>query len=117
MEETMSDTVTISRDEYQRLTAAAETLSDLRAYDQVMADLANGDEELLPSEMVDRLLAGENAVRVWREHRGLGQTELAARAGIHRVLLANLESGRRGPSVDTLKKIAAALSVSIDDLI
>ena len=30
-------------------------------------------QEAVPAEMVDRLVAGENAVKVWREHRGLSQ--------------------------------------------
>jgi hypothetical protein len=44
--------------------------------------LAAGEEELIPSEMVMRMVAGDSPVRVWREHRGLTMAALAERAGI-----------------------------------
>ena len=79
--------------------------------------LAAGEEELIPSEMVDRMLAGVSPVRVWREHRGLSQSELGRRSGVHRVALVKMEAGQRGGSVDTLKRLADALGVTVDDLI
>ena len=38
------------------------------------------------------------------------------RAGLHRVQVHDLESGKSRGSVDTLKAIAAALEVSLDDI-
>ena len=47
--------------------------NDLRDYDRVKTAPEKGEEELIPSEIVDALLQGENPVKVWREHRGLSQ--------------------------------------------
>ncbi|HJU16961.1 MAG TPA: helix-turn-helix transcriptional regulator [Stellaceae bacterium] len=75
------------------------------------------DGETVPIELVDRLLAGENPIQVWREYRGLNLTALAAAAGIGKGYLSQLESGERQGPVGTLKPIAAALRVDLDDLV
>lgn len=48
--------------------ALEEMLEDAAA---TAAFHATRDQERVPIELVDRLLAGENPVKVWREHRGL----------------------------------------------
>lgn len=112
----MNETVTIPREEYLRLLAAAEDLEDLRAYDRAKSALAVGEEELLPAEAVTRLLDGDSPLRVWRDHRGLTQAALAERAAVNRVTVAEIETGRKGGSVATLKRLAEALGVGLEDL-
>jgi ribosome-binding protein aMBF1 (putative translation factor) len=73
-------------------------------------------QEAVPAEMVDRLVAGENAVKVWREHRGLSQRALAARAGLNFTYLSQIETGARKGPVETMKKLAEALSLELGDL-
>lgn len=51
-------------------------------------------------------------VRTWREHRGLSRQALAERAGISASFLAQIESGRRKASPETMQRLAAALSIS-----
>lgn len=113
----MEDTITISRAEYEQLRDAAEDLADLRAYDRAKAALDAGEDELVPAELVDRLVAGESPLRVWREYRGFTQSSLAIASDVNRVQIADIEAGRRGGSIDTMKKLAVALRVSIDDLV
>ena len=48
---------------------------------------------------------------------GITQAELAAQAGISRGQIANLETGRTDASIQLLKRVAAALSVSMKDLV
>jgi DNA-binding Xre family transcriptional regulator len=74
------------------------------------------DQEQVPISVVDRLIARENPVRVWREHRGHSLRQLAERAGIGIGYLSQIENGGRKGTVTTLKKIAAALDVDLDDL-
>ena len=73
-------------------------------------------QETVPHELVCRLLARENPVRVWREHRGHSLRRLAERAGIGIGYLSQIENGERKGTVETLKKIAAALDVDLNDL-
>jgi DNA-binding XRE family transcriptional regulator len=103
--------------DYRKLLEAAEEQADTRAYDLARQRLADGEEELVPAEVVDRLLAGDNPIRVWRDHRGLTGSALAEKAGIAAAYLSQIETGKREGKVETLKAIAAALGVTVDDLI
>jgi len=109
--------VVMPEDVFERLREAAEMVEDIAAYDEVKRRLAAGEEEFIPSEMVDRILAGENRVRVWREHRGLSVSALADKAGIAQPYLSQIETGKREGTLQTMKKIADALKITVDDLI
>lgn len=52
-------------------------------------------------------------VTTLRKQRKLSQEALAAKAGIHRVSLANIERGARQPTLDTLERLAKALGVPL----
>lgn len=113
----MNQMITIPKAEYQSLLAAAESLSDIIAFDRATAALASGEDELIPAEYADRLIAGESPVQVYRELRGLTQAALAQQAGINRVTVAEIETGRKQGSIATISKLAKALDVLVDDLI
>ncbi|MFA7505273.1 MAG: helix-turn-helix transcriptional regulator [Burkholderiaceae bacterium] len=113
----MNGMVKITRGEYDRLFAATEELEELRAYDRAMARHASGEEELIPAAFVDRLLAGETPLRVYRDLRGLTQQQLADAAGVNRVQIADIEAGRKAGSIGTVRKLAEALGLTIDDLV
>lgn len=113
----MGKMITIPLEEYHSLRAAAEDLANLQTYDRTLARLANGEEELLSAKMVKRILAGETPLRVWREIRGLTQTALAGVSNVNRVQIADIEAGRKSGSIDTLKKLAEALHITLDELI
>ncbi len=81
-----------------------------------MARIAAGEEEALPAEVVERLILGENPIRVWREHRKMTGPALAAAAAVPNGYLSEIERGIKPGSVDALAKIAKALDVTIDDL-
>lgn len=50
-------------------------------------------------------------LRRLRRQAGLSQAELAARAGVRRATISELETGERLPMVETLERIAAVLGV------
>ena len=102
--------------DYEQLTRAAEDLADVRAYDAARRRLAAGEDELVTAAHANRILDGENSVRVWREFRGLSVKDLAERAGISAAYLSQLEGGSRQGTLTTMKALAAALSLDLDDL-
>ena len=59
----------------------------------------------------------ESLIKAWREYFGLTQKQLAERAGIKQPALARLETGKSTPRTSTLKKLADAMDLSIEQLI
>ena len=107
------ETITLDRAEYERLIEAREDLEDLLAYDRAIASKAEG----LPHEFMKRLIIVREApLRVFRDWRGLSQSKLAGMANVSRVQIADIEAGRATGSVATLRKLADALRISLDDL-
>jgi DNA-binding Xre family transcriptional regulator len=116
-----TDTVTLTRAEYEALIERIEDAEDNAFLDSVEArELAIGKDnaraDYLPAELVRRLMDGEHPVRVWRVHRSLGRDALAAAAGIAPSYLSEIETRRKPGSFSALAKLAAALQVSLDDL-
>lgn len=105
--------IVLAKAEYEALIDKA----DIAKADKIMADIAAGREEVVPSEVVRRLISGENKVRVWREHRGMSGRELAAAAGVSAPFISEIETGKKEGSVSVMKKIAEALKLDIDDLV
>ena len=100
-------------DEYRRLLEAAEVSEDLAVY---RAAKAMPEEELIPARVIHRILDGESAVAVWREHRGLTLTALAKAAGLSTPYVSQIETGKRVGTVTALRAITKALSIGLDEL-
>lgn len=110
------DTVTISRNDWQRLQQQLDDAQDRaavaerRAHERRIGKEAARRDYLTAQEAI-RLLAGESPVKVWREKRGVSQRALAAEAGIGNGYLAEIETNRKPGSDDALCKLAAVLHV------
>ena len=59
---------------------------------------------------------GDSSLRERRLECGLTQTELAARAGVSRQLVAAVEAGHNTPAVDAALGLARALATSVEEL-
>ena len=59
-----------------------------------------------------RLLAAKR-IRQIREGQGLSQEGLADIAGLHRTYVSSVERGERNITVDSLERLAGALSVDV----
>jgi len=102
--------------DYQQLLEEVEMLQDIRAYDEARQSISQG-EELIPAEVTFAILDGQNPIRVWRTHRDMTQQQLADKAGISKPYLSQLESGQRKGTTEVLDALAAALEVSLEDLL
>lgn len=109
--------IVLSEAEYERLVDRLEDAEDIATIRRFEQKLAAGEEEIIPAEYVYRILDGENPVAVWREYRGLTAKALAEAVGITQAYLSQIETGKRDGTVGTMKKIAEALKVTIDDLV
>ncbi|HHQ42011.1 MAG TPA: helix-turn-helix domain-containing protein [Chromatiales bacterium] len=71
----------------------------------------------IPQEVVERhVLDGVPLVRAWREHLGLSQEELAARAGMRPSALARIERPSSRPRRTTLARLARAMGLRPEQL-
>jgi len=99
--------------EYEKLLQLAEDAEDISA---LMKD-AKRDEERLPQAFVKELINSNQPLPIWRKYRGLSQQALAEKVNVTQAYIAQIETGKKEGGVKTLKKLANALSISLDDLI
>ena len=56
-------------------------------------------------------------IKYWRGKKGLSQSGLAEKAGLHKTTIGKIEADmRHGTNINTLQNIAQALGISIDRL-
>lgn len=103
-------------EDYARLVDIAEDKADTLAAEQAERRRLNG-EEYLPAELVDRILGGESALRVWRKYRGLTLVALAEAVGTVKSNLSEIETGKAQGTARLWRALADELGVSVDDIL
>ncbi len=58
----------------------------------------------------------EVRLRVWRERKALSQRDLAQLAGVSQFSISKIETGNQNPRPSTLRKLAAALGLTPEQL-
>ena len=101
--------------DYQKLIQAYNHISDEALMLQALS--RNTKHELLPHNIVVKLINGGNPTRILRQYRGKTMDELAQETGITQSYLSQLESSKKQASQKVLKALAQSLQVDIDDLI
>jgi len=69
------------------------------------------DDTEVPWDVAKRIVAGENAIKVYREWRGLTQEALARKVDSAKAYISQIETGAKPGGRAILRKIAAALAV------
>jgi len=117
-----ADTVTLRREDFDTLIAAAEDTSDRRAlaaFDTMVkrqgVEAVRADS--LTIEEVMQIAEGMSPIRVWRKRRGLTARALAETAGISPVYLSEIETGKKPGSAVAIVALAKALGVDASDLL
>jgi len=100
-------------EDYKTLIALSAGNDDHRSFREIME--AAG-EETFPDDFVGRLIETESPLREWRKYRGMTQVELATASGLSQGAIAQIETGKRNPTVETARKFANALNCDIDNL-
>jgi len=59
---------------------------------------------------------GLNLKRI-RTKKGMSQGDISRTLEVHRAYISGIESGKRNPTLATIKKLADALRVSADELL
>ena len=105
--------VTIPVAELEALIRRVEDAEDRRSIETALKN----PDDALPAESVERMIAGESPLRIFREHRGLTLQALADQAGVGKSHLSQIENGKKSGSIDIYAKLADILDVTIDDLV
>jgi len=87
--------------EYLKLVEKAEMLEDTVAIERAIAE---PDKDAVPHDIVEKLLNGENPLKVWRTYRGLTQAQLAEKTGLRQSQIGMIESGEREGTVKVLRR-------------
>ncbi len=94
----------------QELLEDAEDIKDIETS-------VTSQELTVPGEVTFAVIDGVHPIRAWREYKKIKIGELANRIGISGAYLSQIETGKRNPTLETLKVIAGALDVDIEVLI
>ncbi|MCQ0986787.1 helix-turn-helix domain-containing protein [Jiella marina] len=105
--------IVMTRAEYDAL---IEDIGDIALAEE--ARMNSQGAPAMPSELVLTSLNGElHPLAAWRKSVGLTQAELAAKAGVRAASVSDIESRKIDPRLSTLKALAAALNLGIEDII
>ena len=96
-----------------RLNETEENAGTARIVARARKEIAAG-EAVIPAEFANRILKGENPIKVIRQWRDVTQMHLAFKTDLGQGYLSDLESGRRKGTVAALKLIARELNVPLD---
>lgn len=74
-------------------------------------------ETTVPHEVAVRVLRAQvSPIRAWREYLGLSQAEVATRMEVLQSTFARMEAPSGKPSLNTLKKVAVAMGIAVEQL-
>lgn len=107
--------VILPYEEYEKLITLLEDQEDIEG----AKEFSQNNEETIPFEILRNIANRKNAIRQFRELRGMSASELARKIGVSRQYINQLEKGSskgKGSAI-VLKKIASALNISIELLI
>ncbi len=74
-------------------------------------------EDIQPSKILPAKIRFGARLRLAREEMQLSQEALAENAGLHRTYIGQVERGERNISVDSMEKLAAAVSMPLWDML
>ncbi len=84
-----------------------------KAADEYFADES---DVTIPHEVVKANVNGDTMIKAWREYLRMTQEELAAKAGMSQPAIAKLERPGSNPRRTTLKKLADAMELAVEQL-
>lgn len=86
-------------------------------YQALLDQYTVDNETWIPHEVVKAAVVDDvSLIRAWREYFNLTQQELAERAGISQPGLARIEKPDSNPRLATLKKLAEAMDIRVEQL-
>ncbi|MCK4608727.1 MAG: helix-turn-helix transcriptional regulator [Gammaproteobacteria bacterium] len=84
---------------------------------EAIKEFHSGNRKTIPYKILQDIAKGKSAIKAFREHCNISQSQLAKDVGISRQYICQLENNERIGSSKIIKKIAEILDVDMDLLI
>ncbi len=94
-----------------------EDYDDVLRIAKTKQEIAQGEDELIPLDIMQRLFSDESSLKVWREYRGLTPKELSDKSGISLSVISKIENKKQEIDLPKIKVLTAVLGLDYDDLI
>lgn len=108
--------VVMTTDEYQDLLNRIEDAGDIALAAEARAEDAG--KPTMPHHILKRELAGElSPLAAWRKSVKMTQHDLSAKSGVLTRTISEFENGHVDPRLSTLRALANAIGVGIEDII
>lgn len=107
----------IPMSDYKLMHSLKEDYNDALLIEKAKQVVKLGDDELIPLDIMKKLLSSESKLKVWREYRGLTPKELSDKTGVSLSVISKIENNKQQIDLPKLKAFINALNVSYDDLI
>jgi transcriptional regulator with XRE-family HTH domain len=115
--ETGEELVVLTRHDYDAMLArAGDEDAEDRMTERIVTDARARGDIAIPVAVWREIEATASPVAPLRKWRGLTQTELSHLAGISQGYLSEIETGKKTGDIKTLRAIAHALRVGVDDV-
>lgn len=105
--------IVMTRAEYDAL---VEDIGDIAIAQQAMIEDEGAPS--MPGELAKAVWDGTlHPLAAWRQAVGLSQAALAETSGVRAATISDIESGKIDPRLSTLKALAGALRLGVEDII
>ena len=105
--------IVMTREEYDAL---VEDIGDAAIAEQ--ARIEDEGSPSMPAELAQQVWDGKlHPLAAWRESVGLTQAALAETSGVRAATISEIESRKIDPRLSTLKALADALNLGVEDII
>lgn len=105
-------------EDYENLMEKLEDSVDVQDILETQKRILRGEERTVPGEVVHAVyIDGVNKIKAFREYRKMSQVELAEKIFRSVETIRKIEQGKTDSSIRTLKSIAKALDVEVEQII
>ncbi len=81
----------VPMDEYMLMNSLKEDYDDVLRIAKAKQEIAQGHDELIPLEIMERLMSDESKLKVWREYRKLTPKDLSEKSGVSVSVISKLK--------------------------
>ena len=107
----------VPMDEYMLMNSLKEDYDDVLRIAKAKQEIAQGQDELIPLEIMERLMSDESKLKVWHEYRKLTPKDLSEKSGVSVSVISKIENNKQSIDLIKMRKFVAVLNLDYDDLL